>query len=139
MKSDFYVTLPSNASMNYFPGNTQASYRTKLSSPLQLSEEWEVGLSEIIIPRNWFNIGEHNNDYSLTFKVEQMRTADNKHYELTFNYDPDKNIDDFFLEINARIREVAEDAVVRFIPDSERENITIHIREGFESCICKLT
>ena len=52
MKSEFYITLPSNASADYFPENKQGSYRTKLSSALNLGEFWEVGLSEIIIRRN---------------------------------------------------------------------------------------
>ena len=71
MLTNFYVTLPSNASMQYFPKNTQSSYRTKLASPLILNGEWEVGLAEIFIPRNWFNVGEHNNDYTLTYKAER--------------------------------------------------------------------
>ena len=72
MKSEFYISLPSNASAEYFPENTQGSYRTKLSSPLNLGEFWEVGLSEIIIPRNWFNIGLHSNEYFLTYNTKKI-------------------------------------------------------------------
>lgn len=49
----FYVTLPSNASMNFFPGNTIGNYTTKLFNPLDLDGKWEVGLSELMYPISW--------------------------------------------------------------------------------------
>lgn len=52
----FYLTLPSNSSHNYFPNNTLTDYTTKLSSTIELTSEWEVGLAEIMFPRNWFTI-----------------------------------------------------------------------------------
>lgn len=131
--SEFYVTLPSNASMNYFPGNTQSSYRTKLSSPIRLGESWEVGLAEIFIPRNWFNISDHNNQYSLTFDKEITNVIDHKSHTITFTYEPEKNIYDIFAEVNEKIRETTEGSEnVLFIPDLDENTITIAIREGFE-------
>jgi len=41
--SRFYLTLPSNSSMQYYPENTVARYTTKL-------DKWEVGLVEISVP-----------------------------------------------------------------------------------------
>ena len=43
----FYVTLPSNSSMEIFPGNTQSNYTTLLQNPIQLDGPYEVALSEI--------------------------------------------------------------------------------------------
>lgn len=52
-----FLTLPSNSSMDIFPDNTVASFRTKLPGPLELGlGDWEVGLSEIILPKTWNNI-----------------------------------------------------------------------------------
>ncbi len=48
--SRFYLTLPSNSSMNYYPQNTVAQYTTKLNSLIELDGEWEVGLTEISFP-----------------------------------------------------------------------------------------
>ena len=56
--SHFYLTLPSNSSMEYYPSNTLAKYTTKLQNEISLQGEWEVGLTEIIFPRNWLNVGE---------------------------------------------------------------------------------
>jgi hypothetical protein len=49
----FYVTLPSNSSMQYFPNNKCTNYITKLKSSIQLDSPYEVALTEITIPFNW--------------------------------------------------------------------------------------
>jgi len=45
--SRFYMTLPSNSSMDYYPQNSVAQYTTKLNGQIELDGEWEVGLTEI--------------------------------------------------------------------------------------------
>ena len=53
----FYLTLPSNSSLDYFPDNTLTHYWTKLPQAVDLSGgEWEVGLTEIQYPHTWYNI-----------------------------------------------------------------------------------
>lgn len=47
---DFYLVLPSNSSMKYFPDNTTTHFTTQLSREIALSGQWAVGLSEIHIP-----------------------------------------------------------------------------------------
>lgn len=54
--SDFYMTLPSNASLADFPGNTLTSYVVKLAVPLRLEGKWLVGLTEIQYPTSWYNV-----------------------------------------------------------------------------------
>jgi hypothetical protein len=44
--------------MNFYPENTLTNYTTRLHSEISLQGEWEVGLSEIIFPKNWMNVGE---------------------------------------------------------------------------------
>ena len=52
----FYLTLPSNSSQQFFPENTMTEFTTKLSSTIELANEWEVGLAEIMFPRSWYTI-----------------------------------------------------------------------------------
>jgi len=52
----FYLTLPSNSSQQFFPDNTMTDFATKLSSTIELTNEWEVGLAEIMFPRSWYTI-----------------------------------------------------------------------------------
>ena len=65
MESKFYVTLPSNSSMEYFPNNKTSNFVTKLSRTLQLDGEWEVGLAEIDYPHTWYNIHEGKNSVEI--------------------------------------------------------------------------
>ena len=44
----FYVTLPSNASMNVYKNNLISDFRTDLLVPLKLDGPWEVALTKII-------------------------------------------------------------------------------------------
>lgn len=55
--NEFYLTLLSNSSHNYFPNNTLANFHTKLPTKLFLSDEWVVGLAEIS-----FNIAKSSSD-----------------------------------------------------------------------------
>ena len=50
MATDFYLTLPSNASMKVHPDNTLAHYITDLPQRISLSGEWECGMAEIQYP-----------------------------------------------------------------------------------------
>lgn len=55
--NQFYLTLPSNSSENYFGRQKLSHFKTKLPHVLQLdADEWEVGLSEIIYPFSWKNL-----------------------------------------------------------------------------------
>lgn len=57
----FYVTLPSDSSMHFFPENKISHFKTQLPFPIDLNNEWELGLSEILFPHSWHNVNETNN------------------------------------------------------------------------------
>lgn len=57
--SHFYLTLPSNSSMQCHPTNTAAKFTTQLPATIDLDGEWEVGLSEIIYPRTVCNVDDN--------------------------------------------------------------------------------
>ena len=48
--NDFYLTLPSNSSMNTFPENTKTKFTTLLPNNLILSGDYEVALANITFP-----------------------------------------------------------------------------------------
>ena len=54
--SDFYLTLPSNSSMDVYPNNTMANFKTRLPNRIELEGRWEVGLVEIQYPHTWYNL-----------------------------------------------------------------------------------
>jgi len=76
----FYITLPSNSSLDYFPKNTLNNFTTKLHSALRLDGEYEVGLVELSYPQNW----KYRRDGNIFFK-EKTRT---ENYRIRFsNYE----------------------------------------------------
>jgi hypothetical protein len=52
----FYLTLPSNASLDVFPDNKTTEYRVKLPQPIELDGNWEVGLYSISYPHTWYTL-----------------------------------------------------------------------------------
>lgn len=130
---EFYVSLPSNSSMDYFPENTQASYRTKLSSPLALSGEWEVALREIFMSRNWFNVGKHNNSYSVDIVREESSPVDLVTYDVQLPAELGKDIDEFWLSVNREIqKEIDIYPSVLFVVENDGNEIHVNISDGFE-------
>ena len=69
--SSFYLTLPSNSSMDFYPNNTLANYTTKLPQLFDLNGEWEVGLSEIQYPISWYNVSKH--EAKMFMKLDEQK------------------------------------------------------------------
>ncbi len=55
MADSFYVTLPSNSSMDTHPNNTLTHFFVTLPTSLVFEGDWEVGLVECSYPHRWFN------------------------------------------------------------------------------------
>jgi len=104
MSHQFYITLPSDSSMKYYPDNTVAKFVTKLPEPIKLEGEYEVGLAEIIYPYTWYNINNINGDFWVAIGVSQ---GDVKFPILkkcvieTSNYN---NVDEFIKHLNAQMK-----------------------------------
>jgi len=69
----FYVTLPCNSSLKYFPNNSITHFTTKLHRPIRLEsiENWEVGLAEFQYPHTWDNIDKSSNFFYIYIPVAE--------------------------------------------------------------------
>ena len=65
----FTIMCPSNSSMKLFPKNTAAEFTVQLPEPLNLGEQWEVGLKEIHLTNSWFNIREGRNRFDMRLRM----------------------------------------------------------------------
>ena len=54
--AQFYLHLPSNASLDKFTNNTLTEYRVCLPQTISLTGDWEVALTEIHYPQSWNNV-----------------------------------------------------------------------------------
>lgn len=64
LKMSFYLTLPSDSSLDFYSENKLSHFFTRLPQPIQLTGEWEVGLTEIIYPHMWNNVNDHTNEFA---------------------------------------------------------------------------
>ena len=69
MATDFYMTLPSNASIKVHPDNTLAHYITDLPQRISMSGEWECGLAEFQYPHTWYNVREDDTWFYLNERI----------------------------------------------------------------------
>lgn len=67
----FYLTLPSNSSMKYYPDNTVANYVTQLPRVVHLDGEWEVAVVEILYPCSFLTIDDSSYIYLNTYKESE--------------------------------------------------------------------
>lgn len=75
--SQFYLTLPSDSSSKYYPDNTTACFKTKLSERIELDGDYEVGLAQLIYPHSWFNFV--NDDRSIWVSAKNRDHVFTKH------------------------------------------------------------
>ena len=55
-EDQFYIILPSDSSMTYFPDNTITHYTTQLPQEIRLQGRWAVALTEIQFPRSFLHV-----------------------------------------------------------------------------------
>jgi len=82
MSRFFYVTLPSNSSMDCYPDNSVARFTTKLNGVIELEADWEVRLTEISCPSDIENVSDGHCYYTIHGEDRFFRkiTLDAKHY-----------------------------------------------------------
>lgn len=90
--------------MNYYHENTLTRYVTKLHGSINLSGDWEVGLSEIIFPHSWLTLDKSDASFTVSmadFSVTNTATA---HPPLTtevrFPYGYYDSVQDIVQEMN---------------------------------------
>ena len=128
----FYITLPSNSSMHYYPNNTVTRYTTRLENAISLSGEWEVGLVEIQYQHTWFNLerGEGRVTYSQAVEVRGKLTHLQNSLRLTPGYYDSTT--DLIQMINDHIKDTADKFELsmftkfKYNPITKRLNADIH-------------
>ena len=71
--NNFYLTLLSDSSLSTFSKNTQCDFKVKLDHSIQIeTDNWEVGLVEVITPTEVNNITKENNYVILRFFDRKM-------------------------------------------------------------------
>ncbi|GBO34413.1 hypothetical protein AVEN_221148-1 [Araneus ventricosus] len=94
-----------------------------------LTGAWEVGLSEIFVPRTWFNIGNHNNKYSITYEETKIVEKDYVEYDISVKIDEGTTDEDVIDNINQSIEEKCGHFVLFAL---DHRNINVHTAPNYE-------
>ncbi|GBL97718.1 hypothetical protein AVEN_44908-1 [Araneus ventricosus] len=94
-----------------------------------LTGAWEVGLSEIFVPRTWFNIGNHNNKYSITYEETKIVEKDYVEYDIRVKIDEGTTDEDVIDNINQSIEEKCGHFVLFAL---DHRNINVHTAPNYE-------
>ena len=124
----FYLTLPSNSSLNIFPDNKTTSYRIKLPQIINLNGNWEVGLYTISYPNTWYTL--QNNDSHIYYSKDgflfEMAIVDYGYYETT---------NDLVKSVNAALKKETKNDNIRLTYNVRTEKVTIHLKNKHQLVI----
>ena len=56
MELSHYITLPCKVTNESDPINNLSNFTTKLAEEFELEDDWEIGLAEISLPKNWVSL-----------------------------------------------------------------------------------
>ena len=69
----FYCQFPSNASTDINKDNTLSHYTNNFKQPLELKEDYDVGLAEIQYPQSWNNIRAKSNTIEIRYSYPRSK------------------------------------------------------------------
>ena len=126
MATDFYLTLPSNASMKVHSDNTLAHYITDLPQRISESGEWECGLAEIQYPHTWYNVREDDTWFYLNERTPVGLTPSTK-IEAGYYRSPDVLLD----HVNKALKRMWTDKTRANLSYSTiTQKMTLHMSPG---------
>lgn len=128
MKESFYLTLLSNSSTQYFPGNKTSNFSTKLPKPITLEGEWMVGIVEFQYPSTMFSVQEHENIMYISKKTiinNEETTLIYKNHIPATNYD---NIQNILIALNSKEKvSFRQDTVSKFVSVAVKDSSIISL------------
>jgi hypothetical protein len=123
-QSEFYVTLPSDASLDLYPDNKANHYITKLKKPLELTGgDWEVALVDVHYPFSWHNMPSKDS-FGFVYQTEKPVWEEDKIEEM---WRSQKYVIDRSYPLkNLAIRE--ERSMTHELPDPTATRLIKHIK-----------
>lgn len=117
MTKEFYITLISNSSLNYYPENKTNSFTAQLPQYITLDGEWSVALVEIQYPFTLFNVTNNNNKIFVKYDRDQIFKT-----EITPGYY--SNLNDIIKAINNKMKLITSlDSFIEFDEATQRVKV----------------
>jgi hypothetical protein len=127
MSSDFYLTIPSNASPDLHPDNTLTHYITTLPQRISLSGQWECGMVEIQYPHSWYNVRSDNASFAIATTNSQENYDISKGKIEAGYYDrPERMI----AAINNTLKKASDETKVTLSYSKITQKVTVDLDPG---------
>lgn len=101
----FYLTLPSNSSLNFYPDNTPGAYTTKLPQDFEVTGDYEVGLAEIQFANTYLNV--QDKECVLTYLPPEKKEEERVATEITLPKGLYESNEYFIQQLNLRTRKLS--------------------------------
>ena len=120
----FYLTLPSNASLDVFSDNKTTEYRVKLPQPIDLDGNWEVGLYSFFYSNTWYTLRNLIVDTHFYY-VEDTRWPS----VATMKYGHYETMQDFVKNMNASLElEIGNSTTIYLTYSTLTGKVTVHLK-----------
>ncbi|GFS98545.1 uncharacterized protein F54H12.2 [Trichonephila clavipes] len=128
----FYITLISDSSKHFFPGNKTSHFTTQLPTPITLNDEWEMGLVDFIYPHTWYNIREDNNLFG--FDLGDGKSIARRIPQGFYETIPDI-LDGMYLEDFKNKIEFHYHPIVKRVKIKTKEHAKVFLHKGFSKLL----
>ncbi|GFX09158.1 uncharacterized protein TNCV_4167371 [Trichonephila clavipes] len=128
----FYITLISDSSKHFFPGNKTSHFTTQLPTPITLNDEWEMGLVDFIYPHTWYNIREDNNLFG--FDLGDGKSIARRIPQGFYESIPDI-LDGMYLEDFKNKIEFHYHPIVKRVKIKTKEHAKVFLHKGFSKLL----
>lgn len=112
MDNNFFLTLMSNSSLNYYSENKTSGFTVHLPQKIQLTGNWVVALAELHYPYNFFNVSDGENVICVEFDTvnHQSETDLNIIEKKKSKISPGfyKNIDCILKAVNSKLSQYVD-------------------------------
>ena len=125
-ENDFYLTLPSSASLDLHPDNTLTHYITTLPQRVSLSGQWECGLVEIQYPHTWYNVRKENSWFAIVNGSEGSYDIDKGNIEVGYYDRPERLI----TAINKSLKVASDKKNVTLSYSKITQKVTVDLDPG---------
>ena len=120
----FYLTLPSNASLDVFPDNKTTEYHVQLPQSIDLEGDWETGVYSISYPYTWYTLRDVNADTH--FYCDE---GSGLFSTVKMDYGFYTSMQEFITDINKAIKKKFSNDNIYFTYSTKTGKVTCHLTQ----------
>jgi len=124
--------------MKYYPDNKITHFVTRLQTPISLTGEWEVALTEISYPRSWYTVSQEGGNFLISWREDESNAIHFLDVQISQGYYND--IEDIVVEMNNALVKKLTDAgqAVVNLPKLKYSKVKRCVSVIFPNCVSRM-